>query len=151
MGRKPTPTKLKVLRGNPGRRPINTDEPEPKPISGSDPPAYLLASEKAWWEHHGPALERLGLLTEADEGKFALLCRLLADADRYAKYLREVGDSYVIDTGMVRPQPEATMLRDARKHIDHLWSEFGGSPAARTGLSVPEKKQKLSIIAQKLG
>ena len=29
QGRKPTPTNLKVLKGNPGRRPLNKDEPVP--------------------------------------------------------------------------------------------------------------------------
>ena len=29
-GRKPLPTKIKLLRGNPGRRPLNENEPEPE-------------------------------------------------------------------------------------------------------------------------
>ncbi len=28
-GRKPIPTKLKILHGNPGKRPLNDKEPEP--------------------------------------------------------------------------------------------------------------------------
>ena len=29
-GRKPTPTAIKVLEGNPGKRPLNANEPKPK-------------------------------------------------------------------------------------------------------------------------
>lgn len=31
-GRKNTPTQLKVLNGNPGKRPLNQNEPKPKPV-----------------------------------------------------------------------------------------------------------------------
>ena len=32
-GRKPKPTHLKVLAGNPGKRPLPKNEPKPKPIA----------------------------------------------------------------------------------------------------------------------
>ena len=40
QGRKPTPTTLKVLRGNPGKRKINTEEPT-LDVLLPDPPGHL--------------------------------------------------------------------------------------------------------------
>lgn len=47
-GRKPIPTHLKVLTGNPGKRPLNPDEPMPE---GDliEPPAWLTESQKSGW------------------------------------------------------------------------------------------------------
>ena len=39
-GRKPKPTRLKVINGNPGKRPLNLDGPIPEaaiPPTGTDP------------------------------------------------------------------------------------------------------------------
>ena len=130
---KKTPTKLRVLRGNPGRRPL--PENEPAPISGDHPPAYLLVAEKKWWRRHAPAFERLGLLTEADESMFAMLCRRLAGAAELEKDIRKHGWSYQTPNGIWRPRPEVKMLQDCRKHIVSIWSEFGGSPSSRAKLA----------------
>ncbi len=46
--RKPTPTRLKLLGGNPGKRPLNLDEPQPEPTL-PEPPAHLSDEAKAEW------------------------------------------------------------------------------------------------------
>ena len=40
QGPKHTPTKLKPLKGNPGRRPLNEGEPEPE-VRLPNPPSHL--------------------------------------------------------------------------------------------------------------
>ena len=40
QGRKTTPTKLKLLKGNPGKRGLNKDEPEPD-VRLPNPPSHL--------------------------------------------------------------------------------------------------------------
>ena len=64
-GPKPTPTALKILRGNPGHRPINADEPQPKPAKSLRPPAWLDPKAARIWRELGPRLHALGLLTDA--------------------------------------------------------------------------------------
>lgn len=63
-GRKPKPTVLKELAGNPGRRPLNENEPVP---SGAlpDPPAYLRSSEKRAWKIVSEEMKEV--LTAADQ------------------------------------------------------------------------------------
>ena len=38
-GRRPKPTRLKLLTGNPGKRPLNDDEPQPQAAIPECPPA----------------------------------------------------------------------------------------------------------------
>jgi phage terminase small subunit len=79
-GRKPTPSHLKLVRGNPGRRPINHSEP--KPALGPIKPASLRGRASRLWDDYAPQLERLGILTVLDGAMFALWCELAAEAER---------------------------------------------------------------------
>ena len=45
-GRKPVPTRLKVIRGNPGKRALNKNEPQPAGEL-ADPPDWMSESQKA--------------------------------------------------------------------------------------------------------
>ena len=63
-GRKPVPTHLKVLRGNPGKRRLNDNEPKPDGEL-SDPPEWMSESQKQGWIY---AIENApdGLLKKLD-------------------------------------------------------------------------------------
>src|SRR5688500_8395251 len=75
-GRPPSPTALKLLRGNPGKRKMNAAEP--KPLVGAAPPSYVLADPALLveWKRQAARLLRLGLLTEIDDGALGALCVL---------------------------------------------------------------------------
>ena len=47
-GRKPKPTAIKVLEGNPGKRPLNEHEPAP-PKANIKCPTWLLPEAKKEW------------------------------------------------------------------------------------------------------
>ena len=50
-GRKPKPTRLKVITGNSGKRPLNVDEPGPEPAVPDCPPELGPAAQREWeWE-----------------------------------------------------------------------------------------------------
>lgn len=72
-GRKPIPTEIKILEGNPSKRPLNTHEP--KPLKKAPPcPKWLEAEAKKEWRRLAKALEAMGVLTEADMAAFAGYC-----------------------------------------------------------------------------
>ena len=48
-GRKPIPTVLKRRAGNPGKRPLNENEPEPEP-GAPEPPSHLNAEAREVWD-----------------------------------------------------------------------------------------------------
>jgi P27 family predicted phage terminase small subunit len=72
-GRKPSPTKLKILRGNPGKRKL-PEEVEPEPCI-PDPPKQLRGAALDEWKRVTPELYELGLLTELDRAALAAYCQ----------------------------------------------------------------------------
>ena len=66
VGRKPIPTELKIIRGNPGKRPLNDREAMPK-VKLPPVPSYLNKRAKAEWRRMGKRLFDAGLMTELDE------------------------------------------------------------------------------------
>jgi phage terminase small subunit len=82
-GRRPKPSLLKLVTGNPGKRPVN--RAEPKPASGGLPttPGELADESKIEWRRVAQALHRLGLLTRVDRAALAAYCQVYrADARR---------------------------------------------------------------------
>ena len=76
-GRKPKPTALKILEGNPGKRPQNPFEPVP--VKGDIKcPDWLLPEAKKEWKRLAPALEAMGVLTMADQTAFEGYCQAYA-------------------------------------------------------------------------
>jgi phage terminase small subunit len=66
-GRKPQPTYLKILKGNPGHRPLPQGEPAP-PIADvcPGPPEELRGAALAIWEKVAPGLFAMQLLSHLD-------------------------------------------------------------------------------------
>jgi P27 family predicted phage terminase small subunit len=74
-GRRPTPTYLKLLKGNPGKRRLNKNEPVPRiPASAPEPPAFLSDIAKEEWARVSGELYAMHLLTTVDVAALALYC-----------------------------------------------------------------------------
>ena len=76
-GRKPKPTALKKLEGNPGKRKMNTKEPVPDK-GMPDCPKWLLPEAKEEWKRLCQKLSEMGVLTEIDMAAFAAYCQSYA-------------------------------------------------------------------------
>ena len=72
-GRKPKPTILRVLEGNPGKRPLNDCEPTP-PVCEPQRPDWLDEEAQAEWSRIVPELHEMGLLARADRAAMAAYC-----------------------------------------------------------------------------
>ena len=71
-GRPPKPTAVKELEGNPGKRPLNKNEPKPKQTAPKCP-SWLEPDAKKEWRRLSKELESMGLLTEVDMAVFVKL------------------------------------------------------------------------------
>lgn len=71
-GRPPKPTAVKELEGNPGKRPLNKNEPKPKQTAPKCP-SWLEPDAKKEWRRLSKELESMGLLTEVDMAIFVKL------------------------------------------------------------------------------
>ena len=63
-GRKPTPTAIKELEGNPGKRKLNAREPKPEKKAPSCP-KWLEPDARKEWRRLGHQMEQLGILMDA--------------------------------------------------------------------------------------
>lgn len=147
MGRNKEPTEIKVLRGNPGKRKIDSDEVKPRPLVG-ECPSWLNSYAKEVWNEYSPKLERLGLLTEADFLDFQNLC-IQAGMLRKAYEDLERKKTLVMKapSGYQQQRPEIGIINTCTKNITSLCSKFGMSPSDRAGLSSPEASKKRSKLS----
>ena len=146
-GRKPTPTALKVLQGNPGKRPLNRREPKPPPTAPGCP-TWLSIEAKAEWRRVVPVLDQLGMLTKVDRAALATYCEEWATFVYAQRLVHEHGitikvhESTSLDgqTLYFRPtkNPALQVARDAADKVRQFASEFGLTPSARTRLEIPE-------------
>jgi phage terminase small subunit len=90
-GRKPKPTSLKTLTGNPGKRALNHAEPQPRAVLPRAP-AHLSDDEKAKWRALVRELYPLGLVTTIDIDQLALYCVIWVRWQKAEKMVREKGE-----------------------------------------------------------
>lgn len=96
-GRPPKPTRLKIIEGNPGKRPLNVNEPEPE--HGIPPmPDWLKAFPVAVkeWERESEILDGMGIMTYADAPNLAHRVYLESLLQEIADRIRKEGMTYDI-------------------------------------------------------
>lgn len=146
-GRKPKPTRLKVLNGNPGQRPLNKAEPMPKrgrPVC----PSWLDKAAKAKWRKLVPELDRLGLLTLVDGDALAAYCQAWAEFQWATQTLRKEGRVFATATGYLAPHPAVAQQRSAWAAIKAFAALFGLDPSSRSRLQVPGGNTEVDEFAE---
>ncbi|MHC4108989.1 MAG: P27 family phage terminase small subunit, partial [Planctomycetota bacterium] len=100
-GPPPTPSKLRQLRGNPGRRPRKrTKEPEPEPSAEVPEPLRGIGRPASRvWRRVAPELHAVGLLTPLDYTAFAAWCTTVARWHEAEREVRELGPIVKSPTG----------------------------------------------------
>ena len=94
-GPPPKPTRLRVLEGNPSKRPLYTDEPMPRQRAPDKPDDLSpVASEE--WDRIVPELDRLGILSPLDRTMLVVYCEAV---EIYTLALAKVRESGVLIKG----------------------------------------------------
>jgi P27 family predicted phage terminase small subunit len=157
-GRRPKATALKILEGNPGKRPLNEFEPQPKkgsPVA----PAFLTDSARAEWDRIVPQLEEIGVLTQIDGTALASYCQAYArwiEAEAaITKYGIVIVEPIMDNIGehvgdKIRKNPACTAAMAFQRELRALISVFGLDPSSRTRLKSEGQEEKLSPLAQLL-
>lgn len=142
MGRKPKPTRLKILNGNPGGRPLNATEPHPR-RGIPEPPACLDAFAREVWAELVPELDRLGLLTVVDRWALAAFCTACSDFEDATQTIANETRQTARGTGALMTHPAFTRRRQAMKDIRDFCALFGLDPSSRSRLHVdPPSEEK---------
>lgn len=132
----PKPTKLKILEGNPGKRPLNQCEPQPTPGVPSCP-TWLDPEAKAEWKRVVPELERLGLLALIDRGAVAAYCQAWSEFHTATQTLQKEGRTLTTDKGYTYPHPAVAQQRSAWQAVRQFSALFGLDPSSRSKIQVP--------------
>ena len=130
-GRKPKPTALKQLEGNPGKRPLNEHEPVP-PKATVKCPAWLESEAKKEWRRLAPALESMGILTTVDLTAFAGYCQAYARWKEAEEFITQHGSIFQTPSGYVQQVPQVSIAQQNLKIMQSFCSEFGLTPATRS-------------------
>ena len=132
-GRKPKPTALKVLEGNPGGRPLNPNEPKPAKKAPRCP-AWLEDEAKKEWKRMGKTLEQMGLLTEMDMAAFAGYCQAYARWKEAEEFITQHGTMVRTPNGYLQQVPQVSIAQTYMKQMGKFATEFGLTPASRSRL-----------------
>ncbi len=135
----PTPTRLKLLRGNPGKRAIKS-EPKPK-IKIPRCPTNLDADARTEWKRIGRELAKIGLVSEIDRATLTIYCQAWSDFRRARRHLLCDSDFVCRGTHVDVPSAWKRLSDEALKQIRQCCSEFGLSPAARVRLATETKPE----------
>lgn len=141
----PKPTKLKVLTGNPGKRKINDQEPEPT-AGVPDCPSNLSHEAAKAWKRLAPMIHDMGVLTVVDGSALERMCETYAEIIQYQKDIDEGGATYrsTTDSGasIIKSNPAVSMLANADRRFKAYLVEFGLTPASRSKLKTDKPKAK---------
>lgn len=139
-GRRPKPSHLKLLQGNPGRRPLNASEPKP-PAQLPPVPEHLSDSAKREWARMGQQLLNLGLLTSIDRSAFAAYCAVYARWVEAEESLRQTGPVLRSPSGYPMLSPFYTVANQSLSQMRAYMTEFGMTPSSRSRTSVGGTEQ----------
>lgn len=144
-GRKPKPSHLKLIEGNPGKRAVNSNEPKPPTSTGLKAPTHLNRDGKREWARISRQLELLGLLSDIDRGALGAYCQSygieVAASRALDKHLRtddgkKFGMMVQTPGGALIQHPLVGVARRARLDMVKFAAEFGMTPSARSRVKV---------------
>lgn len=133
-GRKKIPTAIHMLRGNPGKRKLNTAEPQPARLMNLDAPTWLDPAAQDEWRRLAPLLSRLGVLTETDADALAAYCEAWVTWKEATAKVRQFG--MVIKRTKAGGEvpvisPYVKVAHNAMAQMRTFLVEFGMTPSAR--------------------
>jgi P27 family predicted phage terminase small subunit len=151
MSPRPKPAHLKLLEGNPGRRPI-PNEPRPEPCELPEAPPYLTADARKEWDHVATQLHRLGLLTEIDVASLAAYCQAYGRWITAERAIAAMAERDLLTGGLMIKTTNGNAIQNpligtsnkAASDMVRYASEFGLTPAARARLALGPVFQRQS-------
>ena len=143
MGRRgppPQPTRLRLLKGNPGKRRINKAEPQLPPKAPSCP-RWLSPEAKKVWRRTVSLLQASRILTRVDADALTAYSQTYARWQAAERFIDQHGEIYPIrdEHGNVRCMqqfPQVAIARSLLQILRGYQQEFGMTPSARTRVHV---------------
>lgn len=142
-GRKKTPTALRIVRGNPGKRALPKDEPNPKKAAVK-PPRGLSTAAKKQWRLVARQLSEANILTVLDTHALVLYCEAFSRWLEANTCIAEEGMIVTTPKGYSIPSPYIAISNKAFDQMKSIMVEFGMTPTSRTGIKTVEPETEKS-------
>ena len=139
-GRRPKPTRMKVLTGNPGKRPLNVNEPSPQ-AAVPECPAELGPVAHREWDRLVGELAVLKLLTNLDRAALGAYCGAYALWAEAMEAIQKFGTMVKSPSGYPIQSPYVAIANRQAEIMMRIASEFGFTPASRSRISTPSKAE----------
>jgi P27 family predicted phage terminase small subunit len=140
-GRKPKPTALKVIAGNPGKRALNPHEPQPRADLSTAPEWMTQRQRDTWTEVI--ALAPPGLLKDLDASVFAVW---VVAYDLYQEASDKLARTGMLikapNTGVPMQSPYLAIVNRQAQIMMKAAAEMGFTPASRSRVIVKREAGK---------
>lgn len=141
-GRKPKPTHLKLIEGNPGKRKIASGLAAPMPELHA-PPAFLSAEGQDEWRRGSAELYNLGLLTVVDRAALAAYCQSYSTWKQATDAINQMAARDQLTRGLMIKTTNGNAIQNpligtankAASDMVRYAAEFGMTPSARARIS----------------
>ena len=143
-GRRPKPTRLKVLMGNPGKRPLTANEPKPD-VAIPDCPVELGEVARREWDRMAPQLAALRILTHLDRAALGAYCGAYAMWAEATEAIQKYGTMVKSPTGYPVQSPYVSIANRQAEIMMRIASEFGFTPASRSRISAPDARDSTPL------
>lgn len=140
-GRKPKPPQLKILEGNPGKRPVQSGGGKPK-RGCLRPPPFLDPTARQEWTRIVGELDRLQVFTALDWTTLACYCQTYSRMIRAERALAKA-KALVFETpnGALQQRPEIGIINKCQRQLQAWAGEFGFTPCSRMRIEFPEAEE----------
>lgn len=128
-GRKPKPNALKLLAGNPGKRPIKEEIALPSELP--ECPDHLDDRAEREWDRITKLLANTGLIKQTDQAVLAAYCMCYSRWQDAESQLRKTGAVLKSPNGMPIQNPYLQIANKALAQLKQFMVELGFSPTSR--------------------
>ena len=135
-GRPRKPTKLRLLEGVPGHRPINHREPQPKGLPV--PPDFITGEAATEWDRAVRAMPD-GLYSSADVPTLAVYCVAWVLFRNSLAQVAKEGMTAIGSLGQKVSHPSLATAAKQSEIILRAGDRLGMSPVARARLAMPDE------------
>jgi len=139
-GRPPTPTKLKLLRGETRPSRLNRHEPRAR-AAGPEMPDDLDAAASVVWSRVMREMGASGVITAADTDALRVYCEAVARYTEAARLLAKSAPVTKSREGVWVRNPLAVVVRDNALLVRAYARELGLTPAARASMTTPARHE----------
>ena len=145
-GPAPKPNRLKILAGNPGRRPLNDDEPQPKLVTRLAAPVKLDSHGLKFWRYYATLLKRVRVLSEADIHALAAAAQWWSVYQRAMEGLKD-GLTQITEANGEVAKPSVGIAKQA---FSQCWAKNEGQERQR--INIPTRHRLVGqVLPQRKG